>query len=95
VVAAHFLPVPLNTALWAGSACTGLAALAHFRVRHAGIAARIGGGAAVFFAGMALLVGRPDAAPRVLSVPDNSLAIFHGCVIDPALVGADRERFGV
>ena len=30
-----------------------------------------------------------------LSVPDNTPAIFEGCVIDPALVAADRERFTV
>jgi len=47
------------------------------------------------FAGMALLIARPEPPPRILSVPDNSLAIFQGCVTDPALVGADRERFGI
>ena len=49
----------------------------------------------MIFAGMALLTGRPEPPPRLLSVPDNSLAIFQGCVTDPALVGADRERFAM
>jgi competence protein ComEC len=79
----------------AGFACASLAIVAHFAVRHAGIAARIGAGVAMVFAGVALAVGRPEPPPRVLSVPDNSLAIFKGCVTDPALVGADRERFGI
>ena len=39
----------------------------------------------------------PGAYPRTraphLSVPDNSAAIFEGCVVDPALVAADREQF--
>jgi len=47
------------------------------------------------FAGMALVVSRPPVPPPVLSVSDNSTAVFQGCVVDPALVGADRERFVV
>ena len=95
VVAAHFQPIPLSTALLAGSACASLAIIAQLAVRPAGIAARIGAGVATVFAGVALGVGRPEPPPRVLSVPDNSLAIFQGCVTDPALLGADRERFGI
>ncbi len=44
---------------------------------------------------MALVIARPPAPPPALSIPDNSVAIFQGCVVDPALVGADRERFGI
>jgi competence protein ComEC len=44
---------------------------------------------------MALAVARALPPPRMLSVPDNTLAIFDGCVIDPGLTGGDRERFGV
>ena len=44
---------------------------------------------------MLLVISRAPVPPRLLSVPDNSLAIFDGCVVDPALVGADRERFGI
>ena len=36
----------------------------------------------------------PQGAPR-LSVPDNMQAIFEGCVVDPALLATDRERFTV
>lgn len=47
------------------------------------------------FAGVALVASRPFPAPPVLSVPDNVPAILEGCVVDPALVAADRERFTV
>ena len=45
------------------------------------------------FAGIALVAARPPTAPPVLSVPDNAPAILEGCVVNPALVAADRERF--
>lgn len=95
VVVAHYQPVPLRSALWAGGTCAALAVLAHCFVRRSGVAARLAAGVAVLFAGMALLIARPPAESPVLSVPDNSAAIFQGCVVDPALVGADRERFGI
>lgn len=95
VALANYQPVPLRSALWAGVVCTALALLAHYAVRRAGIAARVAGGTAIAFAGMALMLARPPIAPPTLSVPDNSTAIFQGCVIDPALLGADRERFGI
>lgn len=44
---------------------------------------------------MALVITHPAPPPRLLSVPDNTPAIFDGCVVDPALAGADRERFGI
>ncbi len=91
----QFQPVPLRSALSAGCVCLALAALAHRGVRHAGIAARVAGGAALLFAGAALVAIQPAIVPPVLSVPDNTNAIFQGCVVDPALVGADRERFGM
>ena len=95
VVAANYAPVPVPSALWAALACAALGFIAHCFVRRGCLAARVAGSAAIAFAGMALAAGRhPPAAPR-LSVPDNSLAIFEGCVTDPALVGADRERFGI
>jgi hypothetical protein len=49
---------------------------------------------ALFFAGAAA-VARPSPAAPALSVPDNMPAIFEGCVVDPALVATDRERFTV
>ena len=42
-----------------------------------------------------MVAGRPVLAPPVLSVPDNRQAIFTGCVVDPALLAADRERFTI
>ena len=94
VVLATYEPVPVSSALLAGAACLTLAILAQWVARR-GIAARIAGGAAVAFTGMALTVVRATPPAPALSVPDNSTAIFDGCVVDPALVGADRERFGI
>jgi len=47
------------------------------------------------FAGIALPAAHPAHPSRALSVADNTPAIFEGCVVDPALVAADRERFTV
>lgn len=49
----------------------------------------------ICFAGIALVAARPVPSPPSLSVPDNVPAIFEGCVVDPALVAADRERFTI
>ncbi len=91
---ATYQPIPFLSALWAGSLCAALAIVANLAARR-GIAARISGGAAIIFAGLALVAGRPAIPARNLSVPDNTAAIFQGCVVDPALAGADRERFGI
>lgn len=48
---------------------------------------------ALTFSGIAVSAFRPAAQKPSLSVPDNVPAIFEGCVVDPALVAADRERF--
>ena len=48
---------------------------------------------AVLFAGTAIVAAHPAPNPPGLTVPDNVPAIFEGCVVDPALVAADRERF--
>lgn len=89
-----YAPIPPEHAAWAASICTALAIASQFTSR-AGYAARIAGGAALLFAGMLLLILHPPPTPRFLSVPDNTLAIFQGCVVDPALAAADRERFGI
>ncbi|MGD1071021.1 MAG: ComEC/Rec2 family competence protein [Bryobacteraceae bacterium] len=52
-------------------------------------------GCALVFAGIVLVAARPAVPPPVLSVPDNAPAILEGCVVDPALVAADRERFTI
>jgi competence protein ComEC len=41
------------------------------------------------------VAARPAHGAPALSVPDNVPAIFEGCVVEPALVAADRERFTV
>jgi competence protein ComEC len=74
--------------------CAVLAVIAG-RVDTQSIAMRIAAGAAAMFAGIVMVVARPVVNAPTLSVPDNTTAIFSGCVIDPALVGADRERFGI
>jgi competence protein ComEC len=50
-------------------------------------------GVALLFSGTALVASRPAVPPPVLSVPDNAPAILEGCVVEPALLAADRERF--
>jgi competence protein ComEC len=44
---------------------------------------------------MSVIAGRPGHVSPHLSVPDNVQAIFDGCVVEPAMVAADRERFTV
>jgi len=56
---------------------------------------RIATGAALLFLGFALVAAHPPVPPPTLSVPDNIPAILDGCVVDPALIAADRERFTV
>ncbi len=50
---------------------------------------------ALVFAGIAIVAARPPHFPPRLSVRDNVPTILQGCVIDPALVAADRERFTI
>ena len=50
---------------------------------------------ALVFGGHRAVGARPPHPPPTLSVRDNTPAIFEGCVVDPALVAADRERFTV
>jgi competence protein ComEC len=50
---------------------------------------------ALAFAGISLSSSRPFPSSPSLSVPDNVPAVFDGCVVDPALVAADREHFTV
>jgi competence protein ComEC len=96
-------PIPLRDAYLAGAAMAALALIAYFTQHTTGqkqiesrrriaFAACLG---ALMFAGMAIVAARPPHAPPQLSVNDNVPAIFAGCVVDPALVAADRERFTV
>ena len=50
---------------------------------------------ALAFAGIGLVAIRPFPSSPSLSVPDNVPAVLNGCVVDPALVAADREHFTV
>lgn len=86
-------PVRLGEACLAGAAMAVLAVIAHVAgSRRLTFAAGLG---SVIFAGMAIVAAHaPQGAPR-LSVPDNMQAIFEGCVVDPALLATDRERFTV
>jgi competence protein ComEC len=51
--------------------------------------------AGLVFGGAVLSQARATQDAPTLSVPDNTPAIFEGCVVDPALVATDRERFTV
>ena len=94
--------IPLREACLAGAAMVMLALISHFtrdkvdQDKSCGhritFAASL---AALVFAGMAIVAARPPQAPPKLSVRDNVPAIFEGCVVAPALVAADRERFTI
>jgi competence protein ComEC len=60
---------------------------------HASTSVRLAAYCALLFAGISLVVVHPRNPPPSLSIPDNTLAILEGCVVDPALVAMDRERF--
>ena len=47
------------------------------------------------FAGVAVIALHPAGSAPALSVPDNVPAILEGCVVDPELLAADRERFTI
>ncbi len=94
IVLGKYESIPAGTSLGAAGTCTLLALIGNAVARR-GVASRIAAGAAVIFLGMALAVVRELPPPRILSVPDNTLAIFDGCVTDPGILGADRERFGI
>ncbi len=95
VAVATWQPIATTSALLGTGLCAALGIVAHYLVHRAGVAARVAGGTAILFAGVALVTARPPQPTPYLTVPDNSPAIFQGCVVDPALVGADRERFGI
>jgi competence protein ComEC len=89
---ASYWRLPLNHVLWAATACGLLAFVALKRGRKA---AWFATAAALVFTGFALVGARPPAISPTLSVPDNFSAILEGCVVVPALVAADREKFAV
>lgn len=92
VVAAFYCSLPFPSCLIASIACGSLAFLGSYYGR---VAVRIGAFAALIFAGAAAVASRPPHPPPSLSVPDNVPTILGGCVVDPALVAADREKFTV
>ena len=85
--------IPLREAGAAGAAMAVLALAGYLAgSRRLAFVTCLGG---LVFAGIAIVASRqPPARPR-LTVRDNVPAIFEGCVVDPALVAADRERFTV
>jgi competence protein ComEC len=86
-------PVPLEQACLAAAGLSLLALIA--RLAGSRRMTLVSALTAVAFAGMALVSGRHLPVPPQLSVPDNVTAIFEGCVVDPALQAADRERVTV
>ncbi|HEU5022097.1 MAG TPA: ComEC/Rec2 family competence protein, partial [Bryobacteraceae bacterium] len=94
IVLGKYESIPARNSLLAAASCIFLALIGNAVARR-GVAARVAGSAAVVFLGMALSLARAIPPARVLSVPDNTLAVFDGCVIDPGLTGGDREHFGI
>src|SRR6185312_5227486 len=54
---------------------------------------RLTAAAASFAGGMLLAALHPLKPPPTLSVPDNTPVILQGCVVDPALISTEREKF--
>ena len=93
IAIARFVRFPLQPVLQAAGALVLLAVIAWSgRTRWLTFLCAL---LALLFAGIALAVSRPPVVPPALSVPDNTPAIFEGCVVDPALLSVDRERFTV
>jgi competence protein ComEC len=93
IVVARYVPFPLRPVLLAAAALALLAAIAWaVQSRWLTLVCALW---ALVFGGIALAVSRPPVLPPRLSVPDNTPAIFEGCVVEPALLAADRERFTV
>jgi competence protein ComEC len=93
ITLARYAPFPLRPVLLAAAALALLAAAAWAaRCRWLTLVCTL---TALVFGGIALAVSRPAELPPGLSVPDNTPAIFEGCVVDPALLAADRERFTI
>jgi len=93
VVIASYNQFFVTESLYAIAALTALAFLATLRCSWQ--IAYFAAGCAMVFTGIAFVAARPAVPPPVLSVPDSAPAILEGCVIEPALVAADRERFTI
>ncbi len=90
---AHYQHFPAQDVSLAFAATAGLAVLAWLaKSNWLAFAACL---VSLVFGGIALSGATPPHVPRALSVPDNVPAIFAGCVVEPALLAADRERFTV
>ena len=92
VAIATYCALPVQSVVFGGVACAGFAVLAHRSARSVFWLAVV---TALLLGGAALVASRPFPNPPTLSVPDNVPAILVGCVVDPALVAADRERFTI
>lgn len=90
---AHYQQFPEPDICKACAALVSLALIGYFaNARRLAHATSLG---ALVFGGIALYGARPVHPAPSLTVRDNTPAIFEGCVVDPALVAADRERFTV
>jgi len=86
-------PIPLAHSIAAIAVLIILALVGYlFDAKRAGYCAAL---TACGFAGVALIALHAMHAAPSLSVPDSVQAIFSGCVVDPALMAADRERFTI
>ena len=93
VAIAGWQPIPLGEACGAAVALVALALIGRFTgSRRLAFSTCL---VALVFAGIAMVALHPEPAPPKLSVRDNVPAIFEGCVVDPALLATDRERFTV
>lgn len=86
-----FYPIPAAS-LWLALAGCSILALLAFALRSPRCVLLTASGASLA-GGMMLAALHPPAAPPTLSVPDNTPVILQGCVVDPALIATEREKF--
>jgi competence protein ComEC len=93
VAIAQYAPFSLREVLLPGAALVLLALLAWSKsLRRLTLSCTL---LALTFAGIGLVAARPPELAPSLSVPDNTPTILEGCIVDPALLALDRERFTI
>src|SRR5579884_3673653 len=91
IATGFFWPVP-GISLWLALAGFSILGIAAFALRSPRCILLTAGGVS-FAGGMLLATLRPLPPPPTLSVPDNTPVILQGCVVDPALIAPEREKF--
>src|SRR5579884_2780150 len=91
IATGFFWPVP-GISLWLALAGFSILGIAAFALRSPRCILLTAGGVS-FAGGMLLAALHPLQPAPTLSVPDNTPVILQGCVVDPALISSEREKF--